>query len=180
MTDAKNATTDMYVVLDAESISEDTLRVVGKFLEYTQPTIVVEAGTYKGTFAITAATLSQNAHIYTADAIDHNWRELLARNNVQERVSFVNADFEQIAVQYPAIVGQVDLALIDSGWPMITHESGVRARHFKAAQRWMKPGGSILIDDLRNRDWPGAEEIAAQCCVILPTDRGLGLWRKHV
>lgn len=180
MTDTKDATTDIHVVLNDESISEDTLRVAAKILELRQPAIIVEAGTYKGTFAITAAAVCKEARVYTADAIDHNWRWLLERNKVADRVFFVNADFEQLVVVYPEIVGQVDFAFIDSGWPMIKHEGGVRLRHFQAAQHWLKPGGAMLIDDMHKREWPGAEEIAEQCCVILPTDRGLGVWRKHI
>lgn len=171
---------DVTIVINEDSISESTARSVAVLLEAWQPKVVVEAGSYKGTFAIVAAKASPEAQVYTADAIDHNWLFMCEHNGVADRVHFVNADFEQIAVRHPEIVGQVDLAFVDSGWPMVAHEGGVRYRHFQAAQRWVRLGGYILIDDMARRDWPGAEDIAQQCCLVLPTDRGLGIWRRHV
>lgn len=170
---------DIFVVADADSASDQTLQTLASILQGFQPKIVVEAGTYKGSFALTAARICPDAMVYTADMIDYNWRDLMRRNNITaDQLVFVRGDFEEIAHRYPALVGAVDFAFIDSGWPMLEHEPGMRWRHYRAAQQWLRPGGIIAVDDVAATDWEGAEAIVAEATTYITTDRGLSLWRK--
>lgn len=152
----------------------------------TKPIIVVEAGTFKGTFTNMAQELQQNlgvfGHVYTADPICYGHS---LRLNVN--VSYLQDDFERLAVVYPEIVGEVNLALIDSGPPFPGNpepgeegwDSDIRWRHFNTCKDWMAPGGLILVDDLNARDWNHADEIAEQCGLVLTIGRGLGVWQKR-
>lgn len=170
---------EAFVCMNEDSVSSNTLDTLFPLLYELNPLVIVEAGTYRGTFAIIAARSFPNARILTADIVNHNWGHFAERSGLAPgAITFVQADFEQIAVRHPDIVGAVDVALVDSGWPTIADEPEMRLRHFRAAQRWVKPGGHVFVDDMRG-DWVGRETIAAECCLILPTDRGLGVWRKH-
>ena len=170
----------VFLVEDPDAISTQTVNALAALFATERPQVIVEAGTYKGSFAMTAAVLLPTATILTADPIAHNWSGALEKNTLThpERLIRHQGDFAELAHAYPDIVGKVDFAFIDSGWPMLNYEAGMRVRHFRLAQQWVRPDGLVVIDDLHG-DWDGRDEIARTCCLVLNTDRGLGIWRNH-
>lgn len=170
----------IYLLEDDDGISPTTVHALGMLFAIERPRTIIEAGTYKGSFAITAAVVLPESTILTADPIAHNWGGALEKNATAnpEHILQHRGDFAELAQAYPQIVGATDFAFIDSGWPMLSYEAGMRIRHFRLAQQWVRPGGLVCVDDMHG-NWEGRDEIAAVACLILNTDRGLAIWRKH-
>jgi hypothetical protein len=169
---------------DERSSTENARHFLGLLLLQLNATIVVEAGTYTGRFAIqTGATLLDMGGprmLYTADILDFGWRKVAARNGLGGHISFVQDDFAAIATYFPAIVGAVDFAWVDSGPPCLLsgQQEGIRLTHYRVAQSWMRPGGIVAVDDMKKyQDW-GGEEIWAERHLYLPDGHGITLWQK--
>lgn len=162
-----------------DTIDERSLMLLTDLLTFTEAKVVVEAGTYLGNFSLTASRLA--TLVYTADPHDYGWTGLLDENGITN-VVFVQDDFEEIATRHPEVVGRVDFAFIDSG-PRRPFEGeevdhGMRYRHYKAAKRWARSGGLVVVDDVNANDWYGVHRIRAEAGLVLLGGRGLSVWQK--
>lgn len=169
---------------DECSSTNNTRYFLGMLLIQLDAHIAVEAGTYTGRFAVQAgatfANMGGSRMLYTADTLDFGWRKAAERNGIGAHVSFIHDDFATIATHFPDIVGTVDFAWIDSGPPIMmghTHE-GIRLKHYRVAQTWMRSGGIIAVDDMNKyQDW-GGEEVWAERHLYLNEGHGMTLWQK--
>ncbi len=151
----------------------ETLHFLYGLLHYTQPKVIVEAGTCRGDFTSMAHTACPNAAIYTADIFKHKWI-----GDLMEYGVFFQGDFEKMLQEW-LVGGGIDFAFIDSGPPPILlppqHEAGVRIRHYNAVKPYMKAGGIIATHDTGKTDWTGAASIVADASIHLDCGRGLSL-----
>lgn len=172
--------------LNPTSIDAYGLLFLGQLIRFIQPQIIVEAGTYKGNFAVVAASILKQEHIngqvYTADPLDHGAVKCIEENGLEVYITYLQDDFEQLAVEWPFIVGRVGFAFIDSGPPFPegdeNFDANVRWRHYEAAKAWMAPSGIIAVDDTLQTDWFNSSKVSAEAGVNLRAGRGLSLWQK--
>jgi predicted O-methyltransferase YrrM len=163
-----------------------SLLFLGQLIRFIQPQIIVEAGTYRGNFAVIAASILRQEHIngevYTADPLDHGAVKCIEENDLDTYIHFIQDDFEQIAVEFPHVVGKVGFAFIDSGPPFAAgdenFEIAVRWRHYEAVKGWMAPSGIIAVDDTLQTDWFNSSKISAEAGLNLRAGKGLSLWQK--
>jgi len=151
-----------------------SLIVLCTLVEYLRPTHIVEAGTYKGHFAVGAARVSPASRVDTWDTVDWGWDKALAPN-----VEFHLGDFDP--------PHGFDFAFVDSGPPFLRHtgdsplltydENAVRIRHWRLACERVAPGGLVICHDTNATDWIGATEIVEQG-TPLRGGLGLTLWSK--
>jgi len=153
--------------LDSIATDPETLEFLQALVIYQHPTLIVEAGTYLGHFAILAARGVPDAIVYTADTCPYEWPQFMEPN-----IRFYLGDFtEMLPVLAP---GTVDFAFIDSGPPFKdAWENDVRLRHYEAVKPYMKAGGLIVSHDMNATDWSGAETIRAEAGLRLVGGRGI-------
>ena len=152
---------------------EETLDFLQSFLRYTQPKVIVEAGTCQGNFVAVAHMACPKAAIYTADIFEHKWI-----CDVRGWAVFFAGDFEEMLKAW-FTCPEIDFAFIDSGPPSMRllpkREPGVRLRHYNAVLPYMKKGGIIATHDTRKTDWTGASTIIEDAGMNLNSGRGLSL-----
>ena len=175
----------MLAPCDGTAGDQDSLTFLGALIQMAQPRVVLEAGTYRGHFALLAGRLVQRwgGYVFTADPIEHNWIHLIAANALQDTVEFVQDDFVKVGERLTA---PADFAFIDSGPPFLGGpgptdpgwDHGVRFRHYELAKQWVRPGGLVLVDDVNATDWQGSLRIREEATLLFPGGRGLSLWRK--
>ena len=148
-----------------------TLNFLAELLRYTQPKVIVEAGTYQGSFTLLAREVCPDAIIHTADIHEHQWH-----GDVRAAADFFLGDFEDMIRQWPpTFTTFIDFAFIDSGPAAgVPSEDGVRLRHYEAVKPYMT-GGIIATHDTAKTDWGGAKEIIADASIQLNCGRGLSL-----
>lgn len=131
------------------------------------PSIIVEAGTYKGHFAEMAQQLAPNARVFTADVLDHGYIP------TSPQTALYRGDFEAMLAE--AALWGIDVAFIDSGppFPADSFEAGIRLRHYLAVKQRMVRGGIILTHDTNADDWVGVDTIRANATLVLHGGRGL-------
>lgn len=150
--------------LDSEATDEPSLNLLITLAVYLQPAIIVEAGTWKGHFSVTAAEWLPNSRVYTADTYEAG---VIGPPNMR----FFHGDFEAMLRIVPA---PINFAFIDSGPPFVQDwEHGIRWRHYCAVKPFMAPGGLIISHDMNSRDWNHAEDILAESDLYLPGGRGI-------
>jgi predicted O-methyltransferase YrrM len=155
------------IPLDTLSTDLETLRVLGVLVSYQQPNVIVEAGTYKGHFAVMASNVAPQSRIHTADTSDYGWQEFKPPN-----VTFYLQDFSEMLVGFPKQF--IDFAFIDSGPPFVEEwEDHVRYRHYQDVMPYMAPGGLIISHDMNSTDWHGADKIIQQASLRLTGGRGI-------
>jgi predicted O-methyltransferase YrrM len=151
----------------------ETLHFLYGFLRYTQPEVIVEAGTCRGDFTILARHACPSASIYTADIFKHEWIA-----DLDNRAAFFLGDFEKMLQEQLQGI-EVDFAFIDSGPPPVLkppqHEPGVRFRHYSAVLPYMKKGGIVATHDTATDDWRAASTIVHEASIQLNCGRGLSL-----
>ena len=156
-----------------DGTERETLDFLYSFLRYTQPKVIVEAGTCQGNFVAVAHMACPKAAIYTADIFKHKWI-----CDVHGWAVFWEGDFEKM-LQECLTGGGIDFAFIDSGPSSIRlppkREPGVRLRHYNAVLPYMKKGGIIAIHDTKKTDWTGASTIIEDAGINLNSGRGLSL-----
>lgn len=143
----------------------ETLDFLFALLEYLRPAVIVEAGTWRGDFAIEAARRLPDSHVYSADVIR------AVTDPGLPNLTLFHGDFgEMLEDGMP-----FDFAFIDSG--PSNEDFGVRLRHWHRAKFRVSPGGLVVCHDMIHRDWMGGEEIASES-LLLNGGKGLALWRK--
>ena len=151
----------------------ETLDFLYSLLRYTQPKVIVEAGTCRGNFVAVAHIACPKAAIYTADIFEHEWI-----CDVRGWAVFFAGDFEEMLKAWFTGV-EIDFAFIDSGPPPVLEppqlEPGVRLRHYNAVLPYMKQGGIIATHDTGKTDWTGASTIIEGAGINLNCGRGLSL-----
>lgn len=154
-----------------------TIDLLAMLINFLEPETVVEAGTYFGHFAMTAAVILQalgRGTVYTADVTDHSKEFRLSERYGalwQTRITFWHGDYAKMIPQIP---GSIDFAFIDAS---AVAEPGMRRRHFEATWPRMAPGGIIAIHDTAN-EWSDAAWFRSQHGLHLRQQRGLTLIQK--
>ncbi len=148
-----------------------TLNFLSELLRYTQPQVIVEAGTFEGSFTLLARAVCPQADIFTADIRKHQWH-----GDVDAAAFFFLGDFSDMLKWVDL---KPDFAFIDSG-PAAglrpdQHEDRARIRHYEAVMPRMKRGGIVATHDTRATDWQGATEIIADASIQFNCGRGLSL-----
>ena len=155
------------IPLDNLATDLETLRFLANLVAYQQPKVTVEAGTYKGHFAVLAGRVVPQSKIHTADTSDYGWQEFKPPN-----VIFYLQDFSEMLVGLPK--QSIDFAFIDSGPPFAQEwENHVRYRHYQDVMPYMAPGGLIVSHDMNSTDWHGAGKIIKQSSLRLTGGRGI-------
>ena len=149
----------------------ETLHFLYGLLKYMQPKVIVEAGTYRGDFAVLARSACPSAEIFTADIFKHKWTD-----DLEKDATFFLGDFEKM-LHVKCV--EIDFAFIDSGPPPVLkppqHEPGVRLRHYNAVMPYMAVGGIIATHDTGKTDWDGATSILFDADIQFNCERGLSL-----
>jgi len=162
---------------------------VNAFLQYLIwisgfPVTVVEAGTFQGDFALSAAKvmeqLERGGKVFTADPVDHGLEERAKEKGLEDYIVYWKGDFEEMLRQ--KLRGyMVDFAFIDSGpiqdimndRELFIKMRGIRYQHYQAVMPYMVSGGLICVDDMIKIDWSGADKILADADIHLKGGRGL-------
>jgi predicted O-methyltransferase YrrM len=145
----------------------ETLALLFELIGYIKPAVIVEAGTWRGDFAIVAAWRCPESRVYTADVIQ------AAPDPGLPNLTFYHGDFGAML----KTVGPFDFAFIDSGPD--EHEPGLRWRHWSHALLKVRPGGFVACHDVIHTDWVGGPEIAGTASLVLAGGKGLALWQKR-
>lgn len=168
---------------DTTSVDEPTHKWLINLLTFLQPRFVIEAGTYRGHFAIVAGALLRNqqkgGRVWSFDPTDYGVQGYLVQNKITN-VTLVAGGFEELEKQYAYLKGVVDLAFVDSGPDGPAPEgfpADMRWQHYCLAKEYVRPKGLVVVDDLFG-DWAHVEEIKAECW-ILEGGRGVGVWQKR-
>ena len=110
---------------------------------------IVEAGTYRGETALVLSLMNPDAHVWTADPVDHGQEYLNERDNI----TYVRADFLEMLEFVPV----VDFAYIDASGVDNT-DTMLRYEHALAVWEKLSRGGMIVFDDMAS-DCHGQELI---------------------
>jgi predicted O-methyltransferase YrrM len=143
----------------------ETLALLFELIGYLKPAVIVEAGTWRGDFAIGAARRCPDSRVYTADVIPVDAPSL-------PNLTLFRGDFGAML----EAVGPFDFAFIDSG---PADEPGLRFRHWRTAREMVNPGGIVACHDVIHTDWVGGPEIAATASLVLAGGKGLALWQRR-
>lgn len=158
--------------LDTVATDKESLNFLFGLLNYIKPKVIVEAGTYKGHFAVGAARLLPDSHIYTADINVH--ADLPELPNL----TFYRGDFVDMLNEYQL---GFDFAFIDSGPPPNVFEDPdirtIRSQHWEVAKKLAHVYGLLVCHDMVQNSWHGGIEIAGES-VRLWGGCGLSLWEK--
>ena len=151
--------------LDEEATELETLTFLMHLLEYVNPQMIVEAGTYKGHFALIASAICPRSWIWTSDI--HNWGFESQRN-----ITYFQEDFE---VMLDKCIVPPQFAFIDSGPArgVLVEDKAVRWRHYKAACRVMPKGSLVVVHDMIQCHWDHGEEIKQEASLYLHAGRGM-------
>lgn len=155
--------------LDDLATDVETLTFLFCLLEYQCPSLVVEAGTWRGHFSLMAAYLLPSSTVWTADTVDN-------AAEGPDNFKFFLGDFEKMLERLePKSIG---FAFIDSGPPFEGDwEDTIRWRHYQAVKPYMSPGGLIVSHDMNNCDWQHADDIIAEANIRLKGGRGITIYQ---
>ena len=161
---------------------------VNIFLQYLLwisgfPVTVVEAGTFKGDFAIGAADvmkqLERGGKVFTADPMDYGVEARFKKEGFEDYIEYWKGDFGEMLVKRK--LWDIDLAFIDSGpiedimedRELFMKERGIRFKHYQAVLPRMASGGLVVVDDMTNIGWSDSEKILEDADLFLKGGRGL-------
>lgn len=158
--------------LDKIASDIETLNTLFILLGYIRPTLIVEAGTYRGHFSVGAARILPESNVWTAD-IKQQFEDPKLEN-----FHFHEGDFEEMLEWIP----KFDFGFIDSGPPWHggedpKPETGLRLSHWYAAWEKLEVGGLLVCHDTVRHDWLGGDEIVAGG-TTLRVGRGITFWEK--
>ena len=152
--------------LDDTATDRKSLAFLFALLSYMRPSVILEAGTYQGHFAVGAGRVLPESRIHTFDPTDYGWNQRLAPN-----VRFHQQDFNYIPEPFT-------FAFIDSGPPFPDEpELTIRSRHWRFACDNITPGGIVACHDTNATDWCGVSTIFEESHIRLTGGRGLTLWQ---
>lgn len=147
------------------------------------PVTVVEAGTYKGDFAIFAGgmlrDMERGGKVFTADPTDFGVQERIEKEGLQDHIQYYQGDFKNMLINLH--IKEIDFAFIDSGpledilndRELFIKQRGVRHRHYQAVLPYMSSGGLVCVDDMVNIAWMKSERILEDADIFLKGARGL-------
>lgn len=151
--------------------------LLAMFAWFTEPKIVVEAGTYKGHFAYAISNIlrmiGKGGKVYTADPID-NISQTLAMPDadpLRPQIHYHHGDFLEMLADVP---GPIDLAYIDAS---STEDPLLRRKHAMAVWKRLAPRGLLFVDDTASKDWEDAKFFRQISSLHLPQHRGLTIWQ---
>lgn len=174
-----NVTEEPPLPSSGDATGVDTLHLLSALLILSRPSLIVEAGTFKGHFAIAAASACPSAHIWTADVARHpEWLEVAAQFGLASRIHFYEGDFAAMLSEHFQL-RSVDFAYIDSG-PARGHtvRDDIRWQHYLAAKPYMCRHGIVATHDTNAAaQWRHGEDIVADASLVLCGDLGLALWQ---
>ena len=148
---------------------QESLNFLFGLLNYIKPKVIVEAGTYKGHFAVGAARMLPESRIYTADIDVHTTLPELPN------LTFYQGDFVDMLNEYRL---GFDFAFIDSGPPPGGDKTKtIRMTHWEAAKRLCHVRGILACHDMAANNWHGGPEITGESVRLLG-GRGISLWEK--
>jgi predicted O-methyltransferase YrrM len=143
---------------DEMASATQTVDLVAMLVNFVQPEVFVEAGTYRGHLTLAVANILRCAgkgRIFSADTFDNFSPALqaMARQHpeVAERVAFFHGDFLTMLGDIQA----VDMAYIDASSKENEH---MRLDHANAVYAKLNVGGILLIDDTASLDWQDARK----------------------
>ena len=151
-----------------------TLDVLASLIIYTQPKVIVEAGTYRGhaTFAMAEALYlyQRDAHVYTADPADYSVESVLHDMKLTPYATFFQGAFEEMLV---TISGDIDFAYIDAS---ASNDPELRTRYLDLVLGRLSTGGLIVVDDASSEEPVGAA-LRERCNLFLPRHHGLAIFQ---
>lgn len=146
-----------------------TLNVLSSLIQFTEPKVIVEVGTYRGwgtaCFAETLRLYDLPGHIWSCDPEDHGVSQMLAQAELLDRVTLVHSTFEALL---EFLRTPMDFCYVDGG---------SRLPYAKLALQHMAPGGIVAVDDVAG-DWKGSKTLRRMADLYLPQHRGLALLRR--
>lgn len=109
-----------------------------------QPTVIVEAGTYRGHTAIAMADACRRlgkGHVTTFDPYDHGVQKFIDLNGLEDYCTYVHGPYE--------IPNEVDFAFIDASARDETGmmNASLRWIHFSETMKRLRPMGMICAHD---------------------------------
>jgi len=166
---------------DTEATEQEICELLAALVRVRKPTVVVEAGTYRGHGALYMAdTCRRNGvgHVYTFDPVDHGLQYWLAKNSLEDWCTFIRGEY--------AVPKSVDFAFIDASAIDETGRMNAspRALHFEATRARLSPGGIICVHDTHcDSVWYDEEGGASmhrirESCFNLDLMRGLSVYYK--
>jgi predicted O-methyltransferase YrrM len=157
-----------------------SIDLMGMLVNFIQPSIVVEAGTYRGHLALAVANIlraHEHGTIYTADTVDNFSGTLAHITELQPFVRWYHGDYLDMLAE---IEGEIDLAYIDAS---SKQDSRLRLTHAERTFERLRPGGLLVADDTASTDWQEGEVFRdwAKCTGIhLSQHRGLTIIQKPI
>jgi predicted O-methyltransferase YrrM len=161
---------DLFVELEAfdqTGTERETIVFLLHMLDYLRPKTIIEAGTYKGHFAVPAARLAKEW-----GGIIHTWDPTIYAADLPQVRNMV---FYQEDYNLETLPAQADFAFVDSGPPQPEFEAGMRWRHYQHTLEHMAPGGIVVTHDMNSLAWTGGPEIYADADLILKAGRGIAI-----
>ena len=161
----------MQLPMHADASNDQFLHWLVQYISWAQPSVVVEAGTFMGHFALvcgrSAQLLDIPLHVWTCDVSDFGAAERATQYGLTSLVTIKTQDFAAM-LEEDIGLHSVDLAYIDSGpTDGVTTEPDLRWRHFNAVMPHMRKGGIILVDDTqRSANWAHKDELRAMGVTI--------------
>lgn len=154
-----------------------TLNVLGALIQFLEPKVIVEVGTYRGwgtaVFAETLRLYNLPGHIWSCDPVDHGVQQMLDKAELSPWVTLVNGTFEDLIAMLNSLshglTTPMDFCYIDGA---------ERLPYTTLALQHMNPGGLVAVDDCAG-EWKGAKTLRRMADLYLPEHRGLALLRKH-
>lgn len=163
------------------------MHLLYSLVRYRKPTLIVEAGTYRGhaTCAM-ALACKQNGvgNVYSADIEDYRAADAIEANGLAEYVTLFHGDYGAMLEQFN--MRSIELAFIDSG-PTVAPAgetspsvmSNIRFLHAEATGSRLAVGGMMVIDDMRTNEWYGAKELRETAGLYLNAGRGIAIVQRR-
>ena len=161
--------------LDDTATDKESLQFLYGLIQYLQPSLIIESGTYTGHFALFAQKASPGSLIYTADPRQYHEKtltELYELNGLDTRTLIeYRGTFEEMLEEYrDRLYKKVRLAFVDSGPPfnldgrMYLDENdetvhSIRWHDYLLAKEFVGYGGFVVVHDMNQAGWPGHIEM---------------------
>lgn len=157
-----------------------TVDLLCSLVAFTDPQVIVEAGTYLGHTSLALAHVIKECglrgHVWTADVYDPCANGIETQGvealGVQEYITVYHGSFDDMLA---TITEPVDFAYLDAS---AKDDPGMRERHLMRVTERASPGALIVVDDV-NGNWPGAGDMREGAGLFLVLHRGLAIFQKR-
>lgn len=171
--------------LDGDACDMDTLHFLYGLVGYLRPSLIVEAGTYRGHgSSVMGEALRANkidGEVWSADVEGYDAAQTVTQNDLQDYVTLYRGDFKAM-LDGPLVHRKIRMAFVDSGRVVLNDgekvADDVRSTHVWAAYERLAPGGVVVVDDM-NGQWVGVEDIRQRASVYLTTGRGMAIVQRR-